>query len=250
VTKSIAIIPARGGSQRVPRKNIRDFCGMPMIQYPIRALVESELFEEIVVTTDSPEIASVARLNGVRKVVDRPPSLSGSSVATIDVIAHAINELSIDSLDLVCCVYATNPFLTPSLLQFSHHVAVSVQEAIYVTPVVPYGFPIQRSLTFDGTYFTMADNKHLYSHSQNLDPRFHETAQFWWARASTWLGRHPMQGQILGILVPEWFQQDIDTDEDWHYAELKFRVLQHNSSFALTTERLSLLNPHLNPKIE
>ena len=223
--KNIGIVPARSGSQRIKNKNIREFLGKPIILYALEAMQNSALFDRIIVSTDSVAIADVAKSIGVEVPFYRPPNLSGSDVNTIDVIHHAINEIGASMEDRVCCVYATNPFLTPSLISLGLNLLLQSGDIDYVTPVVRYGFPIQRRLVFRSGILTMANPEFIYTHSQNIETSYHETAQYWWGYADRWLKKAPMQGRLRGICVPPWSQQDIDTEEDWIEAEIKFEAL-------------------------
>ena len=223
--ENIGIVPARSGSQRIKNKNIREFLGKPIILYALEAMQNSLLFDRIIVSTDSVAIADVAKSIGAEVPFFRPSNLSGSDVNTIDVVHHAINEICVSPGDRICCVYATNPFLTPDLISLGLNLLLEDGEIDYVTPVVRYGFPIQRSLVFRDGALTMANPQFMYTHSQNLEASYHETAQFWWGYADRWLEKAPMQGRLLGICVPSWSQQDIDTEEDWLEAELKFESL-------------------------
>ena len=237
--KIIAVIPARGGSVRVPNKNIRDFLGKPMIQYTIETLISSQIFDHIFVSTDSLEIANVARLSGAEVPFLRDESLSGPNTPTIDVIIDALVKIQADDAE-VCCVYATNPFLYKELLFLGLDVLRKEETSCYVTPVVKYSFPIQRSLVLKNNYLTINQPEFLYSRSQDLEDAYHESAQFWWANSSTWLSRLDMQSRIKGIIIPEWSQQDIDTPEDWELAEMKYKLLKNSKEWPIKAKNLRI----------
>jgi N-acylneuraminate cytidylyltransferase len=229
---NIAIIPARGGSKRVPLKNIRLFLGQPVLTRTIETLQESELFDRIIVSTDSELIAEVASKSTSVEISLRNEELSDDKANIIDVMASEVGSNSILTDDRVCCVYAPNPFLHRSALKLGLMCLLEHTEADYVTTVTTYPFPVQRSLKFQTEgLLTMAESENLLIHSQNLEPRFHETAQFWWAKASTWEKFKPMQQNVLGIYTPRWMTQDIDSLEDWEQAEIRWRILEERRSF-------------------
>jgi len=225
--KNIAVIPARGGSKRVPLKNIKPFNGVPILTRTIKILLETDLFDSIVVSTDSEEVKDVATQTEGVTVLDRKPTLASDFANTVEVIADVISQLRLPSTSNVCCVYAPNPFLKASAISVGLEGLRSIPIPKYVSPVTTYPFPVQRSLALssDGT-LNMAEPQFLMSHSQTLERRFHETAQFWWAIAETWTRQLPMQISMKGIYTPRWMTQDIDTQEDWDQAETRFKILE------------------------
>ena len=232
MTNNIAVIPARGGSKRVPLKNIKNFLGQPILTRTIQTLLESKLFDSIVVSTDSEEVKRVALQTQGVSVIKRSPELASDSANTVDVIADVISELGLIPTTNVCCVYAPNPFLKVSALKVGL-TGLTTGSSIpkYVSPVTTYPFPIQRSLKLgENGELNMAEEKYLLAHSQSLEQRFHETAQFWWALAETWSERLPMQLHMKGIYTPRWMSQDIDTLEDWTQAEVRFKIIQSEAS--------------------
>lgn len=238
-SKAIGVIPARAGSKRVPGKNFKIFHGKPIISYPIRAMLESELYQRVVVSTDSPEIAKVAEKHGAEVPFLRPGKLARDDIATIDVIIHAIQYLEIDPLDSVSCVYATNPFLTPELIRATFDLHTRSTDVDYVTTVSKYAFPPQRSLAVIDGNLKISRPEFTYSHSQDLPPLFHETAQLWWGSARTWLNRVSMQNKLRAILLPDWAHQDIDTLDDWKSAELKYELLKKRTRWPIPLIELS-----------
>ena len=216
----------------MPLKNIRSFLGRPMLTRTIETLQSSGIFDRIIVSTDSEEIFEIAlRSHGV-EISSRNANLSQDKTNIIDVIASEINVNGISGDDYVCCVYAPNPFLHQSALKLGLVCLLENSEADYVTPVTTFPFPIQRSLKFQGErLLTMAESENLLVHSQNLEPRFHETAQFWWAKAKTWVQFKPMQQNLLGIYTPRWMSQDIDSLEDWEQAEIRWQILKERGIF-------------------
>lgn len=220
---NVAIIPARSGSTRVPNKNLAEFRGVPMLARTIETLKACSHIDRIIVTTDSQEYADFALNCGAEIPFLRKASLARNSTNTIDVIVDVISRVQLGADDKVACVYATNPLLDPKIIDLGNRLLESPASKSYVTPIVKYGFPPQRSITLKSQYeATMTNPEFMYEHSQNLTSLFHESAQFWWAYAETWLARVGMQENIVPIVLKEWMQQDIDTFDDWFAAEAKF----------------------------
>jgi pseudaminic acid cytidylyltransferase len=243
----IAIIPARGGSQRVPLKNIREFLGTPMLVRTINTLKDSKCFSRVIVSTDHEEIAEMALASGAEVPFLRSKELSENYTPTIDVIADSIYQLQSSKDDAICCVYATNPFLRADALRLGLKVLLDSKEINYVTTVTTFPFPIQRALCMqpDGK-LQMAIPEYMMTHSQDLEERFHECAQFWWARASTWTSKVGMQSNVAGICLPRWMVQDIDTFEDWEMAEVKFEILMKTGKFdSYVVDEKNILMPKI-----
>jgi N-acylneuraminate cytidylyltransferase len=224
----LAVIPARGGSKRIPRKNIREFCGKPIIAWSIEAALEAGCFDRVLVSTDDAEIAAVARDHGAETPFTRPAELSDDHTPTIPVIAHAIRwqEAQGDAVEAACCIYATAPFCRAEDLRQGWRL-LAADELDYVFPVVGYGFPIQRALrvTSDGRA-EMFQPEHFAARSQDLEPAYHDAGQWYWGTREAWLGgRAIFSPASRVVLLPPGRVQDIDTLDDWHEAELKFRAL-------------------------
>lgn len=225
----VAVIPARGGSKRIPRKNIRDFCGLPMIVRSIQVARESGCFDRILVSTDDDEIAEVARIYGAEVPFLRPAALSDDYTGTIPVVAHAIEQLlqQGDTPDEVCCIYATAPFIQAEDLRRGlgllrqHH-------ADYAFTVTNYPFPIQRAIRINASdRVEMFQPEHFATRSQDLEEAYHDAGQFYWGRAQAWLtGQAVFSSQSVPVLLPRSRVQDIDTPEDWVRAELLYRLLE------------------------
>jgi N-acylneuraminate cytidylyltransferase len=179
-------------------------------------------------------VASCASQESSIEISWRRPELAKDSSNTVDVISREIDQSGINPASSVCCVYAPNPFLSRSALEVGHSVLKDRQDINYVTPVTTYPFPVQRSLGFNATGETlsMSEPEYLLVHSQKLESRFHETAQFWWGKGSTWLAKSPMQMKIVGIYTPRWMTQDIDTLEDWKQAEIRWKILDEEGSLS------------------
>jgi pseudaminic acid cytidylyltransferase len=218
----LAVIPARGGSKRIPRKNVRVFAGKPMIAHSIAAADTSGVFDRIIVSTDDPEIADVARAHGAEVPFLRPAELSNDHVATIPVIAHAVQWAHTEglTLDACCCVYATAPFMQPEDLRAGWH-TLQANDWKYVFSATTFAFPIFRTiLQDDDGRVSMLFPEHFYTRSQDLPEALHDAGQFYWGRPEAWLAGDRIFGpQSTIVRLPRWRVQDIDTPEDWERAE-------------------------------
>lgn len=223
---NVAIIPARGGSKRIPRKNIRDFCGKPMIAWSIEAARESGCFERIVVSTDDAEIAEVARAHGAEVPFVRPAELSDDHAGTIPVIAHAIEQLT-PTPRLVCCIYATAPFVTADDIRRGRDL-MQTPGVDYAFTVTSFPAPIQRALRIDEQgRAVMFQPENFDKRSQDLEPAYHDAGQLYWGRVEAWRAGRPVFGpNSLPILLPRTRVQDIDSTEDWERAELMFHAMR------------------------
>lgn len=227
----LAVIPARGGSKRIPRKNIKIFCGLPIIAYTIKAAQQSGCFEHIIVSTDDAEIAAIAREYGAEVPFMRPSELSDDHTNTAPVIAHAIQWLQQQGMapEYVCCIYATAPLILASDIArgFEQLQAVAAQYAFSATS---YPFPIQRAFTITkGGGIQMYNPEYVNTRSQDLPETYHDAGQFYWGRADTWLADKPIFSEAsVPVILPRHCVQDIDTLEDWEYAEMIFRAGRSN----------------------
>lgn len=224
----IAIIPARGGSKRIPRKNIKDFCDKPMIAWSIEAAKVSGLFDRIIVSTDDDEIAEVAKQWGAEVPFMRPAELSNDYAGTTAVIAHATQWVLDQGLEVeaVCCIYATAPFVQVDDLQRGWEALVSGDWA-YAFTVTDYAAPIFRSFkrTPDGGV-EMFFPEHFSTRSQDLPSALHDAGQFYWGRPLAWIeGKRVFDRHSTPIEIPRWRVQDIDNEEDWLRAEILAAVI-------------------------
>lgn len=224
----LAIIPARGGSKRIPRKNIRPFHGRPIIGWSIDAARDSGLFDHVIVSTDDAEIAEVARSLGAEVPFVRPPELSDDRTGTNAVVRHAISVFTEagDPPDLVCCLYATAPFVRASDLAEGHRL-LSERGRGFAFSVTSYAFPIQRALRLrpDGT-LGMFQPEHMATRSQDLEEAFHDAGQFYWGTTAAFTADLPLFSEhAVPVVLPRHRVQDIDTLEDWRRAELMFAAL-------------------------
>ncbi|MEC5210521.1 pseudaminic acid cytidylyltransferase [Psychrobacter sp. PL15] len=225
----IAVIPARGGSKRIPRKNIKEFCGKPIIAYSIEAALQSGCFDKVIVSTDDVEIAEVAKKYGAEVPFMRPVKLSDDYSGTIPVICHAIEWFVKQGLDpqLVCCLYATAPFVTPEYLQQGLQ-QLKETDAAYAFTVTSYAFPIQRAIKIHPELgMEMFDPESFNTRSQDLEEAWHDAGQFYWGRVGAWLSEKIIFGaDSTPVILPRHRVQDIDTPEDWTRAEWLFKAMQ------------------------
>ena len=225
----LCIIPARGGSKRIPRKNIKEFCGQAMIGYSIEAALTSQCFDKVVVSTDDQEIAEVAKSFGAEVPFIRPDELANDHAATIPVVKHAIEwfdeqgQLPTD----VCCLYATAPFIQSQTISKAFQ-QLQESEADYCFSVTSFAFPIQRSIriTQDGKV-DMFYPENFNVRSQDLEEAYHDAGQFYWGKAQAFKDELPIFSETASpYILPRYLVQDIDTMEDWIRAESMHRVLQ------------------------
>jgi pseudaminic acid cytidylyltransferase len=229
----LAIIPARGGSKRIPRKNIRPFCGKPIMAYSIEAALQSRCFDEVMVSTDDEEIASVARSVGAVVPFLRSSSASNDHAGLEDVILEVISAYGRlnRSFDDLCCILSTAPFVTAAMLAGGFaHLGSSGHDCI--VPVVRYSYPIQRALHVEGSgRLSMIWPEHRDARSQDLEPSFHDAGLFYWIHVNAFLEHRQLFLPNCGsIELPESVVQDIDTEADWRMAELKFGLLVKTDS--------------------
>ena len=219
---NLAIIPARGGSKRIPRKNVKDFHGRPMIAYAITAAKESKLFDRIIVSTDDEEIANLARKWGAEVPFTRPPQLANDYIATVPVIAHGIEECRKLgwNFDKVCCIYPCVPFIKIEDLRGALDLMNGANQG-YCFPVTEYSSAIQRALKLSTDKKTTPFFPEFeLSRTQDLDPAYYDAGQFYWATAETWLTNSNIHSSGIGFKVPNWRVLDIDTMDDWARAEM------------------------------
>ncbi|PQA84838.1 pseudaminic acid cytidylyltransferase [Limnohabitans sp. TS-CS-82] len=232
----LAIIPARGGSKRIPRKNIKPFAGKPMIAWSIEAAYASGCFDHIIVSTDDAEIADVARAHGAEVPFMRPTELSDDHTGTIPVLAHAVGWMGqqVGPVEFACCLYATAPFVEAQDLRQGLDMLQS-SGAQYAFTVTNFAAPIQRSFRITGQQrIEMFNPAQFNTRSQDLEEAYHDAGQFYWGRAQAWLEATPLFSQAsVPIVLPRYRVQDIDTQNDWIRAEMMFEILNP------TTERKS-----------
>ena len=222
---AVCVIPARGGSKRIPRKNIRTFHGTPMIGWSIAAARACHLFDRIVVSTDDAEISEIALTLGAEVPFSRPDNLANDHTGTVPVVTHAVEALDLDSDVAVCCLYATAPFVQATDLR--EGLRLLQAGASYAMAVTRFDYPIQRALrrSEDGAV-SMINPAQMQVRSQDFEPAWHDAGQFYWGMAATWASQIPVfGGQARGVELPSSRVVDIDTPEDWDRAEALFQVL-------------------------
>lgn len=220
----IACIPARGGSKRVPRKNVRDFAGRPMIAWAIATALASRLFERLVVSTDDAEIAEVAEAAGAEVPFERPAELADDHAATAAVMAHAADALGLAETDELVCIYPATPLLTPGRLAEAGE-RFARGDVDYVFAAQRFAFPPQRGLVADGAGVRPVDPAAIARRSQDLEPVYHDAGQFYWASATAWRDERPLFGpRSAMVLLAPWEAVDIDEEADWLFAERLFAL--------------------------
>ncbi|MBQ6733410.1 MAG: pseudaminic acid cytidylyltransferase [Lachnospiraceae bacterium] len=225
---TLAIITARGGSKRIPRKNIRDFCGKPMIAWSVGAALESGVFDTVMVSTDDEEIAEIAKRCGAAVPFLRSADTADDFATTADVMQEVLAQYEAqgERFDLVCCLYPTAPFVKAGVLRDAYE-RFAKSDADSLIPVVRFSYPVQRAFVEEDGLLVMAHPEYRDTRSQDLTPHFHDAGQFYFFRPES-LRKYGsfLQGKILPLELPETKVQDIDTEEDWEIAEMKFRLLR------------------------
>lgn len=226
--KRIAIITARGGSKRIPRKNIREFCGRPILAYSIGAALESGLFHTVMVSTDDEEIAEIARQYGAEVPFYRSAGTADDRATTNDVLLEVLSEYARrgEEFDTGVCVYPTAPFVTAGKLRDAVE-RLEQSDADTLIPVVAFSYPPQRAMVETGGRLVFRHPEYLDSRSQDLEPYYHDVGQFYVFRTAAYrVNRKLMVGNILPMVVSEMEVQDIDNETDWEIAEIKYRMMK------------------------
>jgi pseudaminic acid cytidylyltransferase len=225
---NIAIIPARGGSKRIPKKNIKDFFGKPIIAYSIEVALKSELFDKVIVSTDDKKIAQIAKEYGAEVPFLRPKEISDDFTGTNDVVKHTINwflEQNV-KIDYACCIYATAPFVQIEYLKQGFDKLIKSTKS-FAFSVTSFAFPIQRAIKINNDEVTMFYPKNFMTRSQDLEEAYHDAGQFYWGTSQAFLEDEIMFSEkSIPIILPRHLVQDIDTLEDWQRAELMFKALK------------------------
>lgn len=226
---NVAVIPARGGSKRIPLKNIKPFAGLPMIAWSIKAAHETGLFERIIVSTDSEEIALVAREYGAECPFMRPKELADDFTGTNAVVKHAIEWLMAHDRrpDYVCCIYATAPLIQSFYIQKGYEMLMESQKG-FAFSITSFPSRIQRALRLKPDMSVeMFYPEHAMTRSQDLEDAFYDAGQFYWGRADAFLSELPLfSAHSVGVRLPRYLVQDIDTMEDWEVAEYMFEAIR------------------------
>ena len=225
---NLCIIPARGGSKRIPKKNIKSFLGKPIITYSIEAAIQSKLFTEIMVSTDCQETAEIALEYGAKVPFLRSKRNSNDFATTYDVIKEVIDEYKKNEVNFknICCIYACAPFVTANKLKQAYQ-ELSNRKVDAIFPIIEYSFPIQRAIKINNERIELFNTDYLNKRSQDLEKSYHDAGQFYWMKTEIIL----QKGQIItdncsSIIITELEGQDIDNKIDWKLAELKFKLLK------------------------
>lgn len=233
---NIAIIPARGGSKRIPHKNIREFCGKPLIAYSILAAKNCGLFDHVIVSTDDAKISEIANHYGAETPFVRPSKLANDHATTVPVINHAVKWIqeNMGRVTNVCCIYATAPFIQAKDLREAYEILTSKQVRGYVFSAATMPFPIQRTFKVNASGFVEMFEPHNYNtRSQDLEEAYQDAGQFYWGNADAYNSEKIFfSSDSMAYVLPRHMVQDIDTMEDWRRAELMYEVLKKNGDIA------------------
>ncbi|EGR3365038.1 pseudaminic acid cytidylyltransferase [Vibrio parahaemolyticus] len=225
----IALIPARGGSKRIPRKNIKEFHGQPIIAYSIKAALESGCFDKVIVSTDDVEIADVAKRYGAEVPFMRPRDLADDHATTAVVIEHTLNyfKQQCENVDYLCCIYPTAPLISSTDIKESYKKLIE-SKAQFCFPICSFAYPIQRALTINrDNRIQMFQPEYLYTRSQDLEEGYHDTGLFYWGRAESFIQGIPVfSTQSIPYVIPRYRVVDIDTPEDWDIAIKLYSVFK------------------------
>lgn len=228
MTSAVAIITARGGSKRIPRKNIKEFCGRPIIAYSIEAALKSGLFDDVIVSTDDDEIASISKRYGASVPFMRSAANSDDYSGTSDVLIEVIDRLRDQGREYeeFCCIYPTAPFITPQKL-IDSHALLSAEGVDSVLPVTVFSFPPQRGVFVRRNRMVPVDDEAMEMRSQDLEPVYHDCGQFYWLNTQSFMSTHSLlTPHTAPFIISEAEVQDIDNEDDWLLAEIKFNHMR------------------------
>lgn len=225
--RKIAVITARGGSKRIPRKNIKEFCGKPILAYSIEAAIKSGIFDTVMVSTDDEEIAEVSKRYGAEVPFYRSEKTSGDFATTNDVLLEVIDEYEKrgEFYDVLCCIYPTAPFITAQKLVQGMEMLES-SGADTLIPVVDFSYPPQRAMHIVNGNLEPVYPENLDARSQDLEKHYHDVGQFYITKVEQYkITKKLMLGNIVPMVISELEVQDIDNQIDWELAELKYKLL-------------------------
>ncbi len=226
----IAIIPARGGSKRIPRKNIKEFCGKPILAYSIEAALKTKLFDEVMVSTDDAEIAEIAKKYGATVPFLRSDETSNDFAILKDVLNEVLSEYQKigKAFDEVCCILPTAPLIESNDILQSHDILIK-ESCVSVIPVVKYSYTIFRSLKIENGKLVMNWPENYSKRSQDLPEAYHDAGLFYWYNKKYFEEENPGFGEnACPYILDEEKVQDIDTVDDWKMAEIKYKILKEN----------------------
>ena len=226
---NVCIIPARGGSKRIPRKNIKKFLGIPIIKYSIDIALQTKIFDQVIVSTDDEEIRELSIKLGANVPFLRPSRISDDYTGIQEVICHSIEFLTKNLInpDFICCLLATAPFVTKEILVEGMNLLNDVDSDRFTFSATKYNFPIQRALRKDKFNLAYPINENdIKKRSQDLKESFHDAGQFYWGSRKSWLSKKNIFEKSMPLLLPSWQVQDLDTIEDWERAELMYKLIK------------------------
>lgn len=226
---ALAVIPARGGSKRIPRKNIRKFCGKPIMVYTIEAAISSGLFDRVMVSTDDTKIAELSQVAGAEVPFMRSAAMADDYATTDDVVLEVLGEYQKrgQCFDYVCCIYPTAPFVTGEVLREAMRL-MEQYRPVQVMPVVQFSYPPQRCFILDQNgYAVFKYPQYIVSRSQDLEKQYHDAGQFYLSKVEEYVNRRGIiYDGIMPMIVSELQVQDIDTEFDWKLAEIKYELMK------------------------
>lgn len=225
MNKTICIIPARGGSKRIPRKNIKDFLGKPIIAYSIEAALNSGLFDEVMVSTDDEEIAAIAKQYGASVPFMRSDATANDVASTKDVLREVLREYQRQGkeFDVLCCLYATAPFVTVENIRKAYEKLGELYDSAFT--VVRYSYPIQRALRITDGCIGLRESQYADVRSQDLEPMYHDAGQFYFSKVKDIDTFELWTKHTYGLELSELIVQDLDTETDWILAEIKYGLM-------------------------
>tara|TARA_B100000212_G_scaffold202287_1_gene152601 strand:+ start:408 stop:1091 length:684 start_codon:yes stop_codon:yes gene_type:complete len=224
----ICIIPARGGSKRIPKKNIKEFIGKPIIEYSINAAIKSRIFDYILVSTDDFEIAELSKSMGVEVPFIRPNNISDDVTGIKDVVCHAIKYLEEKGnvINKICCLLATAPLVEIDDIKAGEILLDKVDKDKFTFAATKFNFPIQRGFSINNNLAVPFDKYSTNKRSQDLEEFFHDAGQFYWGKKEAWFSKKNFFENSMPIILPSWRVQDVDTIDDWKRAELIFNSIK------------------------
>ena len=225
--KSLAIITARGGSKRIPRKNIKEFCSKPIIAYSIKAAIDSGVFDEVMISTEDEEIARISERYGAKIPFFRSEKTASDYATTTDVLMEVLDEYEKRGMhyDMACCIYPTAPFITADRLKEAVEM-LRESEADTLIPVVGFSYPPQRALVIEDGRLVFKYPEYIVTRSQDLEKHYHDAGQFYVFKTKAFKETgNLMKGNIVPMELDEMEVQDIDTEQDWELAQVKYKLL-------------------------
>lgn len=230
--KTLAIITARGGSKRIPRKNTKEFCGKPIMAYSVEAALNSGVFDTVMISTDDEEIAEIGKKYGAEVPFYRSEATANDYATTTDVLMEVLSEYEKrgEHYDMVCCIYPTAPFVSAKRLKEAMN-SLADSDADSLVPVVDFSYPPQRAMVIQDGSLVFMHEEYLRARSQDLTKQYHDVGQFYAFRTDNFMkNKNILKGNIIPLILDELEVQDIDTLVDWKLAELKYKLINEDNS--------------------